>query len=182
MFSMSGMIERTINLEATQTYADLKAALLKGGCRIIQEEPSTLIIAKQGSLWGISPKAAKKNIQVNIEPEGSHSKVKCSSKLSADWKNVTLVGCIFALLLIIICVWIAIDLNSYAATLNPSFWSWIVSNQGIPNLQVSRAFTLLTGLLAVFLSVVVVIEAVITIRVNTKIDDFTKETLNSLVA
>jgi hypothetical protein len=82
----------------------LKVALIKKGCKAISEEPAQICF-KQGSLWGISPKTAKKIVTIKLEPVGDGTQVKCSSKLASDWKNITLIGCALALALMGVCAW-----------------------------------------------------------------------------
>ena len=124
------MLEQTVNLEIDKTYADLKAALLAKGCKIISEEQPKQILVKQGSLWGMSPKTAKKIVEINFAPVDSGTKVICSSRMSSDWKNITFIGCALAAVLVGLCLWMTVDLTSFMATLKPSFWSWIITVNG----------------------------------------------------
>ena len=152
------LLERTVNLEIDKAYADLKAVLLEKGCKIISEEPPKQILVKQGSLWGMSPKTAKKIIEVNFAPVDSGTQVTCSSRLSSDWKNLTLVGCALAAVLVGLCLWMTVDLNAFMVTQKPSFWSWLVTVNGSVDFQVGQAFVNLTKALAVFLSVIILLE------------------------
>ena len=134
---------------------------------------------KQGSLWGISPTSAKKKIQLNLESVNSDTKVTFSSSLSSDWKNVTLIGCVLAAVLVGLCLWMAFDLNAFLITRKPSFWSWLVTVNGNVDLQVGQAFVNLAKALAAFLSVIILLEVAITVYVHSRIERFTEDTLNS---
>jgi hypothetical protein len=56
-------------------------------------------VLSKGSLWGITPQTAKKTITSTLEAVNGGTIVRCSSKLASDWKNITLIGCAFALFL-----------------------------------------------------------------------------------
>ena len=174
------MLERNVGIDIDKTYADLKAVLVEKGCRIISEEPPKQILVKQGSLWGMSPRSAKKKLKVILMPMNSGTKVTCSSNLDSDWKNITAVGCVLAAVLIGLCLWITLDLNTFMVTEKPSFWSWIITVNGIVDFQIGRAFVNLTEILAVFLSVIIVLEIVIAVYAHARIDRFAEEILNSL--
>ena len=66
------------------------------------------------------------------------------------------------------------------ATQKPSFWSWLVTVNGSIDFQVGQAFVNLTKALAVFLSVIILLEIAIVVYVHAGIDQFAEETLNSL--
>ena len=149
------LLEQTVSLEIDQTYANLKAALFNKGCKIISEESPKRILVKQGSLWGMSPKTAKKTIEVNLASVDSGTQVTCSSRMSSDWKNITLVGCVFAAVLVGLCLWMTFDLSAFMVTQKPSFWSWLATVNGSVDFQVAQAFVNLTKSLAVFLSVII---------------------------
>ena len=177
---VSWLLERTVSVEIDKAYADLKAALIEKGCKIISEEPPKQILVKQGSLWGISPKTAKKTLSVNLVPVDSGTQVTCSSRLSSDWKNLTVVGCALAVALVGLCLWMTFDLGAFMVTQKPSFWSWLVTVNGNVDFQVGQAFVSLTKSLAVFLSVIILLEIAVAVYVHARIDRFAEETLNSL--
>lgn len=176
---MLRLIERTVNLGIDKTYPDLKAAFLEKGCKIISEEPPKQVLFKQGSLWGISPRTAKKTITVNFSSAESETHVTCFSRMSSDWRNITLVGCVFGAVLVGLCLWITFDLDTFLVTQKPSFWSWLVTINGSVDLQVVHAFMNLTNALATLLSVVIVLEIGILIYVHSRIDRFSKELLDA---
>ena len=177
---MPWLLERIVNSEIGKAYADLKAALIEKGCKIISEEPPKQILVKQGSLWGISPRTAKKAVGVNLVRVDSGTQVTCSSKLGSDWKNLTVVGCVLAVALVGLCLWMAFDLGTFMVTKTPSFWSWLVTVNGNVDFQVGQAFVNLTKALAVFLSVIILLEIAIAVYVHARIDRFAEEILNSL--
>jgi len=174
------LLEQTVNLKIEDAYPKLKAALVEKGCKVISEEPPRQICFKQGSLWGISPKTAKKTITVNFESVDDGTKINCSSKLASDWKNITLIGCALAFVLVGLCMWMTTDLSSFLVTREPGFWSWLVMVGGNVDLMAAQAFVNLTWGLAIFLSVIILLEVAIVVYVRSKIDAFTEYALNQL--
>jgi hypothetical protein len=174
------LLERTVSLKIEEAYANLRVALLEKGCKVLSEQPPRQISVKQGSLWGITPKTAKKTINIDLEVVDSGTRVTFSSKLAADWKNITVVGCALAAVLVGVCFWIAADLSAFMLTSEPSFWSWIFGNT--VDLQAGQVFVNLTWGLAVFLSIIILLEIVIVVYVHSKIDAFAQETLSTVKA
>ena len=173
-------MERTVSLEIEQAYSNLRAALVEKKCKVASEEPPRQILVKQGSLWGISPKTAKKTVSIHLASVDSGTRVTCSSKLASDWKNLTVVGCVLAFVLVGLCLWMATDLGAFMVTHEPSFWSWIATVEGNVDLQIGQAFVNLTCGLVVFLSVIILLEIAIVVFVHSKINTFAEETLNQL--
>jgi len=176
------LLKRTVSLETKKAYTTLKDVLLEKGCKVIFEEPPNKISIKQGSLWGMSPKTAKKKIDVNFAQVDSGTLITCSSRLSSDWKNITIVGCALATVLVGLCLWMAFDLDAFMIEQKPSFWSWLVTVNGGVDFQVGQAFVNLAKALSVFLSVVIVLEIVIVVYVRGRIDRFAEDTFNSMVS
>lgn len=175
------MLERTVGLEIDKTYVDLKAVLVEMGCRVIFEEPPKQILVKQGSLWGITPRTAKKTINYNLTSVGSGTQVTCSSKLSSDWKNLTVIGCASAVILVGLCLWMALDLDAFLASGKANYWSWIATIEGNVSFQIGQTFANLTKVLAVFLSVIIILEAVIAVYVHARLNKFAEQTLSLLL-
>lgn len=169
-----------LNLKIDEVYPKLKAVFLEKGCKVISEEPPNQICFKQGSLWGIAPQTAKKTITATLEPVEDGTRVKCSSKLASDWKNITLVGCALAFVLVGLCVWMATDLSAFMVTRVPSFWSWLITVGGNVDLAAAHSFVNLTWGLTFFLSVIILLEVVIVVYARSKIDLFTQEAFNQL--
>jgi len=167
-------------LEIEKAHAELKALLLKRGCRIIAEEPPALISVKQGSLWGISPKTAKKVVTYRLSPVDSGTRITSSSSLASDWKNLTVIGTALSVLVASLCWWIAMDLDAFMVTQQPSYWSWIATVDGYIDLQTAETFVSLTRMLAVFLAIIIAIEAVIIVYAHFSINSFAEENLKAL--
>ena len=174
------LLERNLSLAIDEAYDTVKAALAKRGCKIISELQPKQILVKQGSLWGVSPQTAKKTLKVTLVSVDSGAKVTCSSRLSSDWKNLSLFGCAFAVVLVGLCLWMALDLSSFIATHKTNFWSWIISVNGNINFQVGQAFVSLTKGLSIFLFVIILVEIAVIVYVRAKIDQFAVEAFNSL--
>ena len=174
------LFERMITLEIEKAYASLKALLLGKGCRVIADEAPNHLSVSQGSIWGVSPKTAKKVISYRFSSLDSATRLTVSSKLASDWKNITLIGSAFSLIMAFLCWWIVSDMDLLMTTQKPSYWSWIAMIDGYANLQVAQAVAALTRFLAVFLAVVVALEIIIFVYVNSKIDEVAKGYLNAL--
>lgn len=126
------------------------------------------------------PKTAKKTVNINLEAVGDQTRISCSSKLASSWKNITIIGCAFAFVLVGVCVWMATDLTTFMVTREPSFWSWLVTVGGNVDLLAAQAFVKLTWSLTVFLSVIILLEVAIVVYVRSKIDAFAKDVLSQL--
>ncbi len=163
-----------------KAYIAIKTVFTNNGCKIISEQSPNKILFRQGSLWGISPSSAKKKIQVNLESANSATKVTCTSRLSSDWKNITLVGCVLAAVLIGLCLWMTFDLSTFIVTNKTSIWSWLVTVNGNVDSRVVQAFVNLTKTLAAFLSVIIFIEIAITVYVHIRIDRFAEQIIHSI--
>jgi hypothetical protein len=172
------LFKRTVSVGIDKAYADLKAVLLEKGCKIISEEPPKQMLVKQGSLWGLSPRTAKKTIAVNFAPIDSGTQITCSSRIGSDWKNLTIVGCALAAVLVGLCLWIMFDLETFMVTQKPIFWSWLATVNGNVDFQVAQAFVNLTKDLAVFLLAIILLEIVIVFYVQARIDRFAERTLD----
>jgi hypothetical protein len=173
------MREQTVSSEIDKAYADLKAALIQKDLRITFEEVPKRILVKQGSLWGLSPKTAKKTIDFNFVSVGSETRVKWYSRINSDWKGLTLVGCVLAAAMVGLCVWMSLDLTTFMIERKASFWSWLVAVNGDVDLQVGQAFVNLTRVLAAFLSAVILFEIADVVYVHAGIEKFAQEIMNS---
>jgi hypothetical protein len=174
------LFARIVRLGIKEAYTEVRQILLGHNCKVIFEEVPNQIVIKQGSLWGISPKTAKKVISYRFSSVESGTRVTVSSKLASDWKNLTIIGSALSILLAFVCLWIAADLNALVASNELGFWSWIAMVDGYVNVPLAQAFADLTQILAVFLVTVVALEVVIVFYVNLKINEFAEETLNSV--
>jgi hypothetical protein len=174
------VLEQTINTEINKAYLDLKAVLTQDGCKIISEQAPKQLLVKQGSLWGMTPTGAKKTITLNLASVDTGTQIKYTSKVSSDWQNITLVGCAFAAVLVVVCGWMALDLNAFMTSGRASFWSWLATINGRPDLQVGQNFVNLTVALAVFLSVIIILEIFDIFYVRGRVDSFMKAMFKKL--
>jgi len=172
------LLKRTFSVEIDKSYTDLKASLAQQGCKIISEDPPKRILVKQGSLWGMSPATAKKTLDVTFEAVNSGTQVTCSSRLSSDWKNLTIVGCTLAAVLVGLCSWMALDLSTFMVTGKPTFWSWLVTVNGNLDFAVAQSLVNLTKALVVFLSVIIVLEIAVAAYAYAGIDNFAQKTFD----
>lgn len=174
------LIKRTLNLEIDEAYAELKASLVQKGCKIISQTLPKQLVVRQGSLWGMSPTSAKKTVNLSFSPAASGTQVAVSSRLSSDWKNITIVGCAAAAVLAALCVWMALDLTTFMNTGRASFWSWLASVNGNVDVSAAQSFVNLMKALAVFLSIIIALEAAVAFYAHRGIDRFMQETLDAL--
>jgi hypothetical protein len=174
------LFERTVDLEIEKAYAELKALLLTKGCRIVVEESPELITVKQGSLWGISPRTAKKVTTYQLAPVDSGTRIACSSALTSDWRNLTIIGTALAVLVASMCWWITSDLDAFVTTQQPSYWSWLVTVDGYADFQTAQMLAGLTQVLAVFLAIIIAAEVVIAVYAYFRINAFAEDNLSEL--
>jgi len=174
------LVERTVGLDVEKAYAELKARLLEKDCKIIAEEAPVLISVRQGSLWGISPLTAKKNVNYRLAAVASGTRITCSSSLASDWKNLTVIGCALAVVVAGLCLWISIDLDALVITQQQSTWSWIATVNGYLDVQTAQMFAGLTRMLTVFLAIILAAEVAIVVYVHFRIKTFAEGTLNML--
>jgi hypothetical protein len=173
------LLRRTFNTEIEKSYVEIKASFVSKGCKIVSEDEPKHLLVKQGSLWGMLPETAKKTVDVTFVPVNSHTQVTASSHISSDWKNITIIGCALSAVLASLCVWISLDLTVFLKSGKVSFWSWLASVNGNVDVSVAQTFINLTKSLAIFLSVVIVLEIVVAAYAYRKIDKFAKETLDA---
>jgi hypothetical protein len=174
------LVEQTFPVTNEKAYAKLKAILLENGCRVVAEEPSTFLEVRQGSLWGISPRAAKKVISCRFVPMDSGTRVTLSSRLASGWKNLTIVGSVLAVIVASVCWWISLDLEGFITTHQASYWSWLTTSDGYVSYEFAQTFAGLSRWLGVFLIVVVILEALIFAYASKKIDAFAEDCLKSV--
>jgi hypothetical protein len=174
------LFSRTFNLEIEKAYADLKDSFVQKGCKILSEDAPKSLVVKQGSIWGMSPVTAKKTVDMSFSAVDSGTQVTSSSSLSADWKNLTIVGCALAAVLVGLCLWMTLDLTVFMHTGRASFWSWLASVNGNVDIQAAQTLVNLTKALAVFLSVIIIIEAVVVAYTYKGIDRFAQKTFDML--
>ena len=174
------LVERTVGLEVEKAYAKLKALLLVKHCKIIAEEAPVFISVRQGSLWGISPATAKKNMNYRLTAANSGTQITCSSSLASDWKNLTIIGCALVMVVASLCLWISMDLNELVTIQQQSYWSWIATVGSYIDLQTAQMFAGLTYMLTVFLKIILALEMAIVVYIHFRTDTFAEKTLNTL--
>jgi hypothetical protein len=174
------LAETIVKLEINEAFLKLKAMLVEKGCRVIAEEPPKNLTVQQGSLWGATPKTAQKTIKYKLSASGSETRITSHSTLSKGYVNLTVVGCVFAVALILLCVWMSFDLAAFAASQKQSFWSWIVTAKGYAGTQSALWLSATTQVFAYFLVAVIALEVVIVVYAHYKIGGFAEEILKLL--
>jgi hypothetical protein len=173
------LAETTLNKDNQETYTNLKTKLTQHKCQIIAEDPPNTVSAIQGSIWGTSPKTAKKKITYTLQqtPEGTN--ITSTTSLTSAYINFTLVGCVFSVALIALCGWIALDLQGYAAN-GAGFWSWLSQTGSQFDADKASVFIRLSGILAAFLVGSLAVEAYIVWKVHRGIEVFAQDMAKAL--
>jgi len=174
------MLTSIVSYPIEQTFIRLKKILRDSNCKIISEKPSRHICVTQGSLRGILPISAKKVISFNLLNEESGTKIESSSRISSDWKNLTLYGSIIAAVLMVIFVWILIDINIYFETGKPVFWAWFAQMYGSYGSWGVMFIIRLIQALTIFLAFTIVFEIIIVIYVYPRKDVFSLQVIEKI--
>jgi hypothetical protein len=172
--------ERISSLKSENAYSEVKTIMLEKGCKIVSEEPPKHILIRHGSLWGISPKYAKKIVSYRIFPHKSGTKIVSYSSTSPDWANLTLWGNIIAGVLAAVLWWIASDVSDYLAGGKLGDWTWLARAFGYPNAQHTFFMINVTKALSLVLVITILLEILDVFIVYRKIDSFAEETLDEL--
>ncbi len=172
--------QTTVNFTVEEAYAKAKEALTRQNGTVISEEQPRRLVVGQGSLWGISPRTAKKTVTATFEAAEDKTSISYSSKLASVWKNVTIVGCVLAAALAGLCVWMALDLSAFMATSNPGFWSWLIISGGKVLFSAGDALVNLAWGLSIFLAIIIALEAAIYVYVGRNIEAYAEYTFAHL--
>jgi hypothetical protein len=176
------LAQTTTDFSAEETYIKLKAELTRRKCKITNEQPPNSLTAVQGSIWGTSAKTAQKTTTYTLQQTQSGAQVIAKSALTKKYVYFTLVGVLFSLIVLFICAWIAIDLQTYLNMENPGTWSWIAKSGGEIDLDKTLIFVRLSWILTTFLALTLLAEGFILIRLRRNLDAFAEERLKALKA
>ena len=174
------MLEKYIGLKTEKAYQQLKSILVKNDCTIVSEDPPKHILAKQGSLRGISPKSAKKEIRYDLLPDGIGTKIKSCSSISSDWARLTLWGSVMAGILAAVFWWIASDIGTLLEYGTTGYWTWLSRAFGYPNIPYVVFMLNVTRALSIVLAITIIFEIIDGFLVHHKIDAFAAEILDEL--
>ena len=169
----------TTKIEINKAFDKLKALLADNKFKIVAEDPPYSVTAVQGSIWGTSPKSAKKKTTYTLIRQTQEIRVTSTTHLTSDYINMTLVGCVFSVALLIFCAWIALDLQSSPAN-GASFWSWLTLTGGQFDANKAAVFIRLTWILVAFLAASLAVEAFIVSKVRYGIGVFAQEIVKAL--
>ena len=174
------MPERTVGLEVEKAYAKVKALLLEKGCTIVAEEPTSHISIKHGSLRGVSPKSAKKEVSYHLFPKEAGTRIVSYSSVASDWATLTFWGNVLAAIIAGIFWWIASDLEAFISNQTAGYWIWLARAFGYPDINYMSFMINLTKILSIVLVVTIILEIADVVYVYSKIDRFADETLSEL--
>lgn len=174
------VVQRTLELDIKEAYRRLKSNLVKKKSQIISESEPSGICVIQGSLWGTSPKTAQKRTSYSLMQDTKKTTITATSTLTRGYKNLTLLGYVFSTILLFVCIWMAISLQSYVMVGESGFWGWLAQSDGLFNLNKANIFIQLTWILSAFLIITMIVEIFILKKVHSKIDAFPQDILNKL--
>lgn len=175
------MFERVVSLEIRKAYEELKNILFKNNCKIITEEPPKRIVVEHGSLWGSSPKGAKKRISFNLIPYDSKTRIVSVSSLASDWISTSVFGCVLLIIFIFVFGWMAMVLEARTTAERQSLGGWIAEKLlGYTGFQETLAIANLLRILAIIFFVMLIVDIIIDVYVYARKDLFSKEILELL--
>jgi hypothetical protein len=174
------MRTRDVSTEIKSTYLELKGLLLKKDCKIVSEEPPKHISVCHGSLRGVSPRNAKKLVDLRICQHNSGSRIVTQSTVSSDWAKLTLWGNVAAGIVAAMFWWIASDIATLLAVGKSGYWTFLAQAFGYPNVQYAFFMVGITRALSVILGVTIILEMLDVVIVYRKINQFAEETLDEL--
>lgn len=177
---MTCLVETTIHQTIEESYAKLKDQITKTNCRIISEEKPHKISVTQGSVWGTTPRSAQKTITFALQEDAAATRINGKSTLTENYISLTVVGIVFSIVLLIVCVWLALDLQAFSSTGSGGFWSWLVQTQGSFDSNKSTLFITLAWFLTAFLAATLAAEAFVVARVKSRIDSFAREIFKTI--
>jgi hypothetical protein len=173
--------ETTLPTEIGQTFTKLEVLLLERKCKLTSQDPPSSLTAIQGSIWGTTPKTAQKKLVYTLSQTAEGTKIKSTAKLTSSYINLTILGCVMSIVLLIICGWIAIDLQgSGFASNGVTFWSWLVQTNGQLDPYKVEVFVRLSFILTTFLAVSLAIEVYVVEKVRSGIERFAQEIVKRL--
>jgi hypothetical protein len=176
------LAQATIDTSVEETYIKLKTELTQRKFKITNEQPPNSLTAVQGSIWGTSAKSAQKTTKYTLQQTRAGTRLTAKSTLTKKYVYFTVVGVLFSLIVLFICAWIAIDVQTYLNTENPSTWSWLAQSGGEIDLDKTLIFTRLSWILTTFLALTLLAEGFILIRLRRSLDAFAGEILKALKA
>jgi len=174
------LYEKTLSRTSEEEYTQLKGQLVQSKCKIVSEEAPSKISIVQGSLWGTTPKTAQKTTTFTLQEDASGTRVASNSALTFGYVALTVAGIVFSVVLMVICIWMALNFMAYASMGSAGFWGWLVQTEGSFNPDKAALFTRLCWFLTAFLAATLIVEAIIVVRVKAKIDSFAEEIFKTL--
>jgi hypothetical protein len=175
---MLSVSERIVNLKPNEIYSKMKQFILDRNYQIIVDNPPANLSIKQGSIWGILPRTAKKIINYSFSSTQSETQIRFSSSFAPEWKNLTIMGYVFSFFLVGLSFWINADLEHYILTGNSGFWSWIATSVNASGFSSAQSFSDLARILVLFLILVLIVETFLVFYSRFKINDVANEILN----
>jgi len=175
---MLSVSERIVNSKTNDIYFKMRQFFLDRNYQIIADNPPSNLSIKQGSIWGILPRTAKKIINYSFSSFQSETQIRFSSSFAPEWKTLTILGYVFSFFLVGLSFWISTDLEHYILTGNSGFWSWIATSANTSGFSSAQSFSDLARILALFLILVLIVETFLVLYSRFKINDVANEILN----
>jgi hypothetical protein len=174
------LVEKTVNSVPSEAHKRLMDLLLAKNCKVVESVPPYTVSTVQGSLWGTSAKSAKKRISFVLREAPQETIIYGASNLTSGYLFFAFIGVALSMALMIICIWVAVDLQTSVSNGVMSYWSWLSQINGFLDLNLASFYISLCWGLAVFLAVSILFEIIIVVRILSKVDVFAEEILKIL--
>ncbi len=173
------MTETIVDREIERVYDRLKTHLSRAKCKIICEDAPNSVSVVQGSLWGITPKTAQKTVTFKLRNDAIGIQIPASSALTKGYWALTGAGIVFSTLVLLVCIWMATNLQAYISTGFAGFWGGLGQTNGAFDAFKANMLVRLCWTFTAFLIISLVIEAFIIVYVKTELSVFAKEAVAS---
>jgi hypothetical protein len=171
------LFERIVALDAEKAYSELKNQLFRQNSKLIIDEPPQHLVVEQGSLFGLTPKGAKKRIECHFHPQGDHTRIVAKTSLSSNWKKVTCLGYLIGAVCIALAILLAFTVQAIAT--QPYFLSIFTEFGSYNYSQLQLIANMLWGL-AIFLVSILSVNIIADLLIYRRKDSLIEETLKML--
>ncbi len=169
-----------VKTEIEVAFTQLKTLLTKEKCEITAENAPLRLSALQGSIWGFSPKTAKKTLTFQFFQTNLGTHISSASALSSDYVRLTAIGYVFAVVLTVFCFWIYGDLNKFSVMHLPGIWGWLINTDGYTYAQNALLLSEIARICTALLVFMLAVETVVLVYVKRHVGKFAMEILSKV--
>ncbi|NLE06657.1 MAG: hypothetical protein GX638_17875, partial [Crenarchaeota archaeon] len=101
--------------------------------------------------------------------------IKTETELTSGYLKFTLLGYFLSAILMIFCIWVGWDLQSYVLTNDLGTWGWLIQSQGQQNFMQTTIIIRLMWIFIAILSSTIVLETYLIWNIKNKIGNFVEE-------